>query len=163
MSVCVLGWAEAGPSGIHLLKSVTLGGDTFWDYVTVDAARHRVFIAHGTHYVVVDGRTGEAIGDIMRERNIELATLDPVARGGFTQVPNFILKDGNIGLGANPRVADIGQMVDLGPRLDLRLLYLAEIADLGTFTQIRARAQARERSDFAAARAIWAAAVVDCS
>lgn len=43
---------------------------------------------------------GEAIGDLMRERNIELATLDPVARGGFTQVPNFILKDGNIGLGA---------------------------------------------------------------
>ena len=36
---------------------------------------------------------GQSIGDIMRERNIELATLDPVARGGFTQVPNFILRD----------------------------------------------------------------------
>ena len=40
------------------------------------------------------------IGDILKERNIELATNDPVARGGFTQVPNFILRDGAISLGA---------------------------------------------------------------
>jgi hypothetical protein len=40
------------------------------------------------------------IGDILRERNIELATNDPVARGGFTQVPNFILRDPSISLGA---------------------------------------------------------------
>ena len=40
------------------------------------------------------------IGDILRERNIKLATNDPITRGGFTQVPNFILKDANISLGA---------------------------------------------------------------
>ena len=40
------------------------------------------------------------IGDIIRERNIELATNDPVVRGGFTQVPNFILKNGDLSLGA---------------------------------------------------------------
>lgn len=63
--VLTAAWAaQAGPSGIHLLKSVTLGGDTFWDYVAVDAGHHRVFIAHGTHYVVVDSRTGETVGDI---------------------------------------------------------------------------------------------------
>jgi len=39
------------------------------------------------------------IGEVI-ERNIELATLDPVARGGFTQVPNFILRDGSLSLGA---------------------------------------------------------------
>ncbi len=43
---------------------------------------------------------GESIGDFLRERNIELVTLDPVARGGFTQVPNFILRDGTLSLGA---------------------------------------------------------------
>src|SRR6202167_2071651 len=43
---------------------------------------------------------GRHIGDILKERNIELATNDPVARGGFTQVPNFILRDPNISLGA---------------------------------------------------------------
>src|SRR5580704_3689401 len=40
-----------------------------------------------------------SIGEVI-ERNIELATRDPVARGGFTQVPNFILRDGTLGLGA---------------------------------------------------------------
>ena len=39
------------------------------------------------------------IGAII-ERNIELATNDPIARGGFTQVPNFILKDDALSLGA---------------------------------------------------------------
>ena len=34
------------------------------------------------------------------EKNIELATQDPVARSGFTQVPNFILRDGTLSLGA---------------------------------------------------------------
>jgi hypothetical protein len=40
------------------------------------------------------------IGDVLRERNIELATSDPVVRGGFTQVPNFILTNGELSLGA---------------------------------------------------------------
>ena len=43
---------------------------------------------------------GRHIREILKERNIELATRDPVASGGFTQVPNFILHDGSIGLGA---------------------------------------------------------------
>jgi hypothetical protein len=42
----------------------------------------------------------EHISSALSERNIELATNDPVARGGFTQVPNFILRDGTLGLGA---------------------------------------------------------------
>src|SRR5580700_1501757 len=40
------------------------------------------------------------IGDVLRERNIELTTNDPVVRGGFTQVPNFILKHASLSLGA---------------------------------------------------------------
>ena len=42
----------------------------------------------------------EHIGAALHERNIELATNDPVARGGFTQVPNFILKNAELSLGA---------------------------------------------------------------
>ena len=39
------------------------------------------------------------IGEII-EKNIELDTLDPIARGGFTQVPNFVLKNTTLGIGA---------------------------------------------------------------
>ena len=40
-----------------------------------------------------------SIGEFI-ERNIQLQTNDPIVRGGFTQVPNFILKDNSLSLGA---------------------------------------------------------------
>jgi hypothetical protein len=40
------------------------------------------------------------IGDILKERNIELIGADPVTRHGFTQVPNFILTAQDISVGA---------------------------------------------------------------
>lgn len=43
---------------------------------------------------------GQSIGELIRERNIEVLTNDPVVRGGFTQVPNFILKNPDLSLGA---------------------------------------------------------------
>jgi biotin operon repressor len=41
----------------------------------------------------------QRIGDIL-EKNIILNTTDPVVQGGFTQVPNFILKMADLSLGA---------------------------------------------------------------
>ena len=41
-----------------------------------------------------------AIGDILKERNIELVGADPVTRQGFTQVPNFILTKNDVSVGA---------------------------------------------------------------
>lgn len=40
------------------------------------------------------------IGDILRERNIELIGADPATRYGFTQVPNFILINKALSVGA---------------------------------------------------------------
>lgn len=40
------------------------------------------------------------IGDIIRERNIEIVGGDPITRHGFTQVPNFILTKNDISVGA---------------------------------------------------------------
>jgi Helix-turn-helix domain len=42
----------------------------------------------------------KSIGEVIREKNITLDTFDPVALHGFTQVPNFILKDPEISVGA---------------------------------------------------------------
>ena len=42
----------------------------------------------------------KAIGEIIKEKNLKLITENPIVRGGFTQVPNFILKDSNLSLGA---------------------------------------------------------------
>lgn len=40
------------------------------------------------------------IGDILRERNIEIVGADLATRHGFTQVPNFILTNEAISVGA---------------------------------------------------------------
>ena len=40
------------------------------------------------------------IGDILKERNIEIIGADPVTRHGFTQVPNFILTKKELSVGA---------------------------------------------------------------
>lgn len=41
-----------------------------------------------------------AVGEILKEKNLQLDTGNPVLRGGFTQVPNFILKDSKLSVGA---------------------------------------------------------------
>jgi hypothetical protein len=40
------------------------------------------------------------IGDILKERNIEIIGADPITRHGFTQVPNFILTKKELSVGA---------------------------------------------------------------
>lgn len=40
------------------------------------------------------------IGEVIREQNIQLDTIDPLVRGGFTQLPNFILRDPRLSVGA---------------------------------------------------------------
>ncbi len=42
----------------------------------------------------------KSLGDILKERNIILEAPDPVTAGGFTQVPNFILRSPTLSMGA---------------------------------------------------------------
>ncbi len=55
--------ATAAPA-YHLLNSVTLGGDTFWDAITLDAANRHIFVTHGSHVVVLDSKSFAQVGDI---------------------------------------------------------------------------------------------------
>jgi YVTN family beta-propeller protein len=81
--------AFAGPSGYHLVKSVTLGGDTFWDAITLDAPNHHIFITHGDHVVVVDSRTYKVVGDITGLHSThQVAVADRFNKGFVTQGGN---------------------------------------------------------------------------
>src|SRR2546423_15552714 len=48
----------------------------------------------------MDERPERHIGDILKERNIEIIGADLATRHGFTQVPNFILTKSDISVGA---------------------------------------------------------------
>lgn len=73
-----------GASGYHLIKKVKLGGPGGWDYLTVDAATHRVFISRGTHVMVVDPDSGAVVGDVPNTQGIHGIALVPDLKKGFT-------------------------------------------------------------------------------
>lgn len=74
----------AGPSGYHLVKKVKLGGEGFWDYLTVDPATHRLFLSRGTHVMVVDPEEGKVIGDIPDTQGVHGIALAAAFDHGFT-------------------------------------------------------------------------------
>lgn len=71
-ALCLLAIPSAGLSaqtsppaaGYHVARDITLGGDGRWDYVTVDTARHRLFIARQTRVMVVDPDSGKLLGEV---------------------------------------------------------------------------------------------------
>jgi DNA-binding beta-propeller fold protein YncE len=48
----------------HLLKEIPIGGEGGWDYLSVDPARHRLYVSHATKVVVVDTLKDEVMGEI---------------------------------------------------------------------------------------------------
>ena len=101
--------AIAAP-GYHLIKAVTLGGDTFWDAVTYDAANHHIFVTHGTHVVVVDSRTYAIVGDIpdvTGAHQVAIAPTKGFATSGTTNSvivfdPKTLKVTGTIPVGTRP-------------------------------------------------------------
>jgi DNA-binding beta-propeller fold protein YncE len=58
-------FAQASPgASYHVTRDLTLGGDGRWDYVTVDTASHRLFIARQTRVMVVDPESGKLLGEV---------------------------------------------------------------------------------------------------
>src|SRR6185312_1578528 len=58
------GAAPAPRAHYHLERAVALGAPERWDYIVYDAPSHRVYVAHGDHLTVVDGRNGRVIGQV---------------------------------------------------------------------------------------------------
>jgi DNA-binding beta-propeller fold protein YncE len=56
--------AEAQHNDYTVTKTVPLGAPDRWDYVLFDPDSQRVYVAHGDRVTVVDGRSGEVIGQV---------------------------------------------------------------------------------------------------
>ncbi|OLE54468.1 MAG: YVTN family beta-propeller domain-containing protein [Acidobacteria bacterium 13_1_20CM_3_53_8] len=71
-------------SGYHVITKHTLGGEGGWDYLTVDAQAHRVYISRSTHVMVVNEDSGQTIGDIPNTNGVHGIALVPEFGKGFT-------------------------------------------------------------------------------
>jgi hypothetical protein len=62
---CALGAHAADKSPQYrLLGDIPVGGDTGWDYLSIDADARRLYVTHGTHIAVIDLDAGRVVGDI---------------------------------------------------------------------------------------------------
>ena len=66
-----------------ITKTLEIGGVGSWDYVTVDAATHRLFVPRSTHTMVIDAESGKTLGDIAGQKNAHGVALVPELGRGF--------------------------------------------------------------------------------
>lgn len=76
--------AVPGPSGYHLLKTIKLGGEGFWDYITFDSSTRRLFVSRGTKVVVLDVDTEKVLGEIPDTAGVHGIALAAASGNGFT-------------------------------------------------------------------------------
>lgn len=60
-----------------------IGGEGGWDYVTVDAATHRLFVTRTTHTQVIDGESGKVLGDVPGQKIAHGVAIVPRLNRGF--------------------------------------------------------------------------------
>jgi YVTN family beta-propeller protein len=101
-----------GPSGYHLLKKITLGGEGGWDYITFDSPTRRLFISRQSKVIVLDVDSEKVVGEIPNTEGVHGIALAPEFNRGFTSngrantVTIFDLKTlaviGSVPAGTNP-------------------------------------------------------------
>ena len=68
-----------------VVKTLPVGGEGGWDYLTVDSASHRLFVPRSTHTMVLDAGTGKVLGDIPGQKIAHgVAVVPSVGRGFIT-------------------------------------------------------------------------------
>ena len=83
----------------HVTRTVTLGGDGGWDYIALDTAGHRLFIARQDRVMVVDPAAGTLLAEIPGLNRAHGVAFDYAAGHGFatsgadSTVTMFDLKD----------------------------------------------------------------------
>lgn len=68
----------------HFLKEIAIGGEGGWDYLSVDAAGHRLYVTHATKIVVIDTGKDEVVGEIADTPGIHGFVFAPELGRGFS-------------------------------------------------------------------------------
>ncbi len=103
--------AQTAP-GFHLTRQIHVGGEGGWDYLSFDAARHRLYVSHAMRVMVVDPDSGTVVGEIPKTEGVHgIAIADDLGKGFISNgrsssVTVFDLKTlavrGTVSAGQNP-------------------------------------------------------------
>lgn len=64
-------------------KTLPIAGEGGWDYVTVDAQTHRLFVTRSTHTQVIDADSGKVLADIPDQKRSHGVAIVPELNRGF--------------------------------------------------------------------------------
>jgi DNA-binding beta-propeller fold protein YncE len=73
----------AAPPAYKTIKQIKVGGANRWDYPLVDAANHRLYIAHMGQVDVVDTAAQKVVGSVMGTTGVHGVTIAPDLGRGF--------------------------------------------------------------------------------
>ena len=76
--------APSAPVKYHLIQTFSPGGDTGWDYLTVDSQARRFYISRGTYVQVLNADSGKLVGKITSTNGVHGIALAPGLGRGFT-------------------------------------------------------------------------------
>jgi DNA-binding beta-propeller fold protein YncE len=75
----------AAEPGYHIIARYPIGGhDTGYDYLRLDPASHRLFVAHATRVEVLDADSGKKVGEIPDTPGVHGIAFAPEFHHGFT-------------------------------------------------------------------------------
>src|SRR3977135_126319 len=67
----------------QVAKTLQIGGEGGWDYLTVDPQTHRLYVPRSTHTMVIDSASGKTIADIPGQKIAHGVAIVPEAGRGF--------------------------------------------------------------------------------
>jgi DNA-binding beta-propeller fold protein YncE len=135
--VAALAAVSASAQSWQVQQTFHVGGDGGWDYVTVDAPNHRVFVTRSSHTIAVDAVSGKLLGDVPGQQRSHGVALVPklnrgfITDGGKGVIVAFDLKTYAV-LGTIPAQADADGII-YDAKLDLVLAVSGDGGVLMTF------------------------------
>lgn len=66
-----------------VLKTIPIGGEGSWDYVTVDPRTHHLFVPRSTHTMVIDPIAGKVLADLPGQKIAHGVAIVPELERGF--------------------------------------------------------------------------------
>jgi DNA-binding beta-propeller fold protein YncE len=76
--------AATKAGGLKILRRIELSGGVGWDYLTLDAATHRLYVTRADHVSVVDLVTGKEVGEIPKTDGVHGVAVVPDSGKGVT-------------------------------------------------------------------------------
>ena len=74
---------SAADVNYHLVKTIPVGGDGGWDYLTVDSAAQRLYVSHATKVVVIDLAKDAVAGEITNTPGVHGIAVAPELNRGL--------------------------------------------------------------------------------